>query len=126
MKNNSETKKFRAEDALPLLSDKAQIAWAKLNEVAGPGYTWMVDGKVLACGGIRNCGVGEVWGVLSPEAKKKKKELLRISRDTFEEMIKSLNLWQVFATTKDISPEQANFLEHLGFEKSECFVYVRK
>lgn len=122
----NETKKFRAEDALPLLTEKDQIAWAKLNEVAGPGYTWMVDGKVLGCGGIRNCGVGEAWAVFSAEAKDRKKELLRLSRETFEEMIKTLNLWQIFATTKDITAEQANFLEHLGFEKSECYIYVRK
>lgn len=122
----NDIKKFRMEDALQILSEKDQIAWAKLNEVAGPGFTWMIDGKVLACGGIRTFGVGEAWAVFSPDAKDKKKEMLRLSKDKFKEMIESLNLWQVFATTKDISPEQANFLEHLGFEKSECYIYVRK
>jgi len=113
------------EDALELLTEPEDIAWAKLNEVAGTGLTWMKDGKVLGCGGIRNCGVGEAWAVFSPEAKEGKKDLLKLSRANFEEMIKKLNLWQVFATIKDISPQQANFLEHLGFVKSECYVYVR-
>lgn len=121
-----EIKKYRMEDALQILTEPADIAWAKLNEVVGLGFTGMVGGKVLGCGGIRNCGVGEAWAIFSPEAKEMKKELLRLTRDNFREIIKSLNLWQVFATTKDISPQQANFLEHLGFEKSECYIYVRK
>lgn len=124
--NDIEPRPYRMEDALQLLTDPNDIAWAKLNEVAGTGKTFVKDGKVLGCGGVRNCGVGEAWAIISPDAKGMKKELLRLTRDNFEEMIKTLNLWQVFATTKDISPQQANFLEHLGFEKSECYVYVRK
>ncbi len=120
-----EIKRYRAEDALQLLTEPADIAFAKLNEVAGPGFTGMKDGKVLGCGGIRTFGVGSAWAVFSPEAKGTKKDLLRLTRDNFNEIIESLKLWQVFATTKDISPQQANFLEHLGFEKSECYVYRR-
>ena len=124
--NDVETRKYRMEDALQILTEPAEIAWAKLNEIAGPGFTGTVDGKVIGCGGIRVYGVGSIWGVFSQEAKGRKKDLLRIARDSLKEIIETANLWQVFATTKDVSPQQANFLEHLGFEKSECYIYIRK
>lgn len=124
--SNIEIRPYRMEDALQILTEPVDIAFAKLNEVAGVGFTAMVEGKVLGCGGIRTFGVGEAWGVFSPEFKERKKDMLRLSRDNFREMIKSQNLWNVFATTRDISPQQANFLEHLNFKKSECYIYVRK
>lgn len=123
--DNIEIKPYRMEDALRLLKDPDEIAWAKLNEVAGPGFTGMFDGKVLGCGGIRIYGVGEAWAIFSPEAKERKKELLRQVRSKFKEMIKTANLWQIIATTRNLTPQQANFLEHLGFEKSECYIYRR-
>lgn len=124
---------YKAEDALQIISDPDEIMWAKLHEIAGPGFTGLKDGKVLGCGGIRINGIGEIWGVFSPEVKDRtigfsriKKDLLEQSQNKVREMIKATNLWQVIATTKNISPQQANFLEHLGFEKSECYVYIRK
>jgi hypothetical protein len=122
----NDVRKYRMEDALPLMEDKELIAWAKLNEVAGPGFTWFADEKVMGCGGIRTAGIGEAWAVFSPEVKSCKKDLLILTRENFKHIIEQLNLWQVFATTKDISPEQSNFLEHLGFVKRECYVYIRK
>jgi len=126
MANKVEIKPYRMEDALQILTEPEDIAFAKLNEVAGPGFTGMLDGKVLGCGGIRINGLGEAWAVFSPEAKGMKKELLRQSKERFKDMIKLNNLWQIIATTKDISPQQANFLEHLGFEKTECYIYNKK
>ncbi len=117
---------YKTEDALQILDDPAKIAWAKLNEVAGPGFTWIENGKVLACGGIRTCGIGEIWAAFSPEAKKKKKTLLGKARSKIEDMIESARLWTIVAPVKDITPQQANFLEHIGFKKCTCYIYTRK
>jgi len=122
----NEIRKYRMEDALEILSDKEQIAFAMLNEVAGPGFTWFKDKKVMGCGGVRVTGVGEAWAVFSEDAIKSKKDLLKLTAENFKSIIETMNLWQVFATAKDMTQEQANFLEHLGFEKCECFIYVRK
>lgn len=121
-----EVKPYRMEDALQLLKSPGEIAWAKLNEVSGPGFSGWLDGKLLGCGGIRVYGLGEAWAIFSPEAKDDMKiELFRQARKKLKEMIKSNNLWQVIATTRNITAQQANFLEHLGFEKSECYIYRR-
>ena len=49
------------------------VRWALFKKIAGPAYT-VVDpeGQIVGCGGVHNLwpGVGEVWMVLSPLAKK--------------------------------------------------------
>ena len=123
---NLNIRPYKQEDALEILTDPEEKSWAKLNEVSGPGVTYEYEGKIVAVAGIRTHGIGEIWASFTDTAKGSKRILLKESKQQVMKMMKSENLWQVIATTKNITPQQAIFLKHLGFEKCECYVKIRE
>ena len=113
---------YKQEDALELLTDHKEKAWAKVNEAYGPGVTYELDGKVIACAGIRTYGLGEIWAVFGDEAKEIKFTLGKESRRQVREMMEKQGLWLVIATCDEkCTQTQRDFLEFLGFEKVECY-----
>lgn len=126
LENDITSRPYKAEDALEIVNDSDELNWAKVNEAFGPGITYKKGDRIVSCAGIRTRGLGEIWGVFTNEAKGAKKELLKQSRIQIKNMMDSEKLWKVIATTENISKQQANFLEHLGFVKSECYIYIRK
>ena len=122
-----ETKPFEVDHATEILSDPDDIRWARINFAAGPGFTLLQDGKVMGCGGVRTCGCGEAWATFSPEAKRSvRKSMFEQTKAGLLQIMDSEKLWHVVAGSAGLTDEQANFLEHLGFVRSECYVYIRK
>lgn len=112
---------------MPLLTDPEEKAWAKINEAYGPGATYELDGKVIACAGIRTYGLGEIWGVFSDKAKDIKFTLGKESKRQLHAMMEQEDLDQVIATVDSrCTKTQRDFLEFLGFQKVECFVIRRE
>lgn len=118
---------YRQEDALGLLEKHDDKAWALTNEAYGPGVTYELDGKVIACAGIRTYGMGEIWAVFSDDAKGIKFTLGKESIKQVREMMEAKDLWLVIATVDENTTQaQRDFLEFLGFEKVECYAYRKE
>jgi len=118
---------YRQEDALNILTDHKEKAWAKVNEAYGPGVTYELDGHIVACAGIRTYGMGEIWACFADEAKELKFTLCKESKKQIMEMMEMHGLWMVIATVDDkCTKEQRDFIEFLGFEKVECYVYRKE
>ena len=115
---------YRQEDALEILTDPKERAWAKLNEVSGPGVTYELDGEVAAVAGIRTYGIGEIWASFANKAKEFKHTLLRESKRQLLKMMTQKDLWLVIATVDEgITEKQERFLKALGFTKTTCWTY---
>lgn len=100
-------------------ADKRYIA--NVNSITGSAEAYIEDGKLLAVGGIRYCGIGEAWLMSNPEIRKDRKfTLFREAKEALETQRQSLNLWRIFADAR----LTANFLEHLGFEKSNTHIWT--
>lgn len=118
---------YKQEDALGLLDDPEEKAWALVNETYGPGVTYEMDGKVIACAGIRTLGMGEIWAVFGDGAKGIKFTLGKEAKKQVLDMMDENGLWLVIATVDDeVSVPQRRFLEMLGFTKTECYTYRRE
>ena len=114
---------YKQEDALELLTDERERSWAKINEAYGPGLTYELDGKIVACSGVRTHGMGEIWAVFGPDAKELKFTLGKESKRALLKWIEEHDLFQVIATVDETtSQKQRDFLEFLGFAKVECYL----
>ena len=115
------------EDALKLLTDHKEKAWAKINEAYGPGITYELDGEVVACAGVRTFGMGEIWACFNGKAKELKFTLCKESKKQIMQMMEMNQLWMIIATVDEkCTPQQREFIEFLGFEKVECYVYRKE
>lgn len=115
---------YRQEDALGILESHDDKSWALINETYGPGVTYEQDGKVIACAGIRTYGMGEIWAVFSDDAKGIKFTLGKESIKQLHEMMETKDLWLVIATVDETTTQaQREFLEFLGFTKTETYTY---
>ena len=115
-------KAYNPEDAIKLCGDESKRPEANLNQSAGSAYSLFLDKELIACGGVRIYGVGEMWLVTNDECRKKHiKTILRASREQIDLMVRENSLWRLLAET-EISE---NFLEHLGFVKSKKRLYTR-
>ena len=124
MTNQLTIRKYKQEDALGILKDHDEKAWALINETYGPGVTYELDGKVVACAGIRTYGMGEIWAVFADDAKGLKFTLGKESKKQLREMMEAKDLWLVIATVDEtLTEEQRGFLEFLGFVKTECYCF---
>ena len=131
------TQKMKVEDFIAVIEANAEVypefstlpketkvMIANVNICTGTAVSYFKDGKFWAVGGIRYIGLGEAWGISSPEARREltKSELRYIKKEIVERQRDELNLWRVFAVNK-ISE---NFLEHLGFAKQDnIFLWTR-
>ena len=117
-------REYKQEDALGLLKDHNEKAWALINETYGPGVTYELDGKVIACAGIRTYGMGEIWAVFADDAKGLKFTLGKESKKQLREMMEAKDLWLVIATVDENTTQaQRDFLEFLGFTKTETYTF---
>lgn len=111
--------KFTPADIAIITGDRTRASIANHNCVAGPGYTVLVDGKPIACGGIRVHGCGVAWFAFSKEAEKEHlKTIIREAKKKLEEMQRENELCEVFAVSEDTD----TWLKHLGFKKKDIFV----
>ncbi len=118
---------YEQADALELLTEPEERAWAKVNEAYGPGITYELDGKVVACAGIRTFGMGEIWAVFGDKAKEFKFALGKEAKKQVLEMMEEHDLWMVIATVDEkTSQQQREFLEFLGFTKTETYTYRKE
>lgn len=119
-------RQYRQEDALELLTDEEERSWAKINEAYGPALTYELDGKVVACSGIRTHGMGEIWAVFGEGAKELKFTLGKESKRALKKWMEENDLFLVIATVdKTLTKEQREFLEFLGFTKTETYTFRR-
>lgn len=118
----TEIKLYNPQDAIELCGDPTKLPEAKLNQTAGPAYSLFLDKKLIACGGVRCYGVGELWLGTNDEFREKYiKEIIRVSREQIDFMIRENHLWRLVAETES----RENFLEHLGFKESEKKLFTR-
>jgi hypothetical protein len=102
-------------------ADVERLNGAIINQISGPAFTLVEDGKILGCGGIRTAGIGQAWAYFSRDAlKDKPRTILQESRAAMNEMIAENRIYRVYA-----DPEAGDdWFKHLGFVKQEK-VFVR-
>lgn len=113
--------KFSVDDACCILGSNDEINTARINQIAGPAYTAVIDGKPVGCGGVRVAGVGEAWALYSEQTKETRKELLRHTRYWMDRIIREESLWRLWSECPEQLPNR-NFLEHVGFAKVQAFL----
>lgn len=118
------TELFLPEHLIALCKENADVERlnsAIINQISGPAFTLIEDGKILGCGGLRVAGVAQAWAYFSTDAlKDKPKTILKESRAAVNEMIAENRIYRVYA---DPDADDSWF-EHLGFVKQEK-VFVR-
>ena len=111
--------KFSVEDAIRIggveLSDVA-----RLNQIAGPCFSAIVDGNVVGCGGVRISGVGEAWALYGDKAKEMKLSLLKQTRIWLETIMREHSLHRIWSECPDMPNE--NFIKHLNFRKLDAYL----
>ena len=96
--------------------DPAHLNAAIVSQISGPAYA-MIEGKVvLAIGGVRVQGIGQAWAMLSPEARKHPKDVLRAARQVIAESMAAERLYRVYAEATVDAPA---WFEHLGFIRQD-------
>jgi hypothetical protein len=93
--------------------EKWVIGW----KTEGPAVTIVIDGKIVACGGVTltEWNKGEAWTLFSSLLYKYPKTCFKVSRDTINKIIEDKKLTRVQALASPIHPETQTFLQHLGF-----------
>lgn len=115
-------KPYDPQDAVDLCDDETVRAQADLNRLAGPAYSLFLDKKIIACGGVRIYGVGEMWMLTNDENRKNHiKEILRASKKQIDKMIRKQKLWRIMAERN----ETGAWLKHLGFKESDKRLFTR-
>lgn len=119
-----EIRPFKAEDAEGVVQDAIERTWAEYNEVAGPAFTGLIDGKVAGCGGIRIHGIGEVWAAFAPDAPKR--DVLECTRKYLMQIIEEKKLYRLYAFPKPYTAKAEHFAEHLGFKKMTAYIWTKE
>lgn len=110
---------------------------AHLNELAGKGYTARLEGKVIICAGITAYwpGVGEVWGLFSPDVKKFRLASIQNIIIYLNELLDEGEYRYVQSAPRASFPAGISLLQQLGFKRKctlkkyapdggDCFLYV--
>ena len=122
-----ETRKFRAEDMLEVISGETKEYGlemysneeiAKQTEKDGLSITGIVDGVIVGCGGIRKLwdGVGECWLILSPDVDRYAVSAYICIRDGFEKLMAENNFIRLQAYGRMDFPKAHTLFKHLGFK----------
>ena len=96
--------------------------WAEIN-ASNPAVTVFVDDTIVFASGIRlgthkDGTVGNIWTVLTPEAKKHKREVLIAERLLAQLWIKGYNLKWLYSDSRKGFRESQTLLEHCGFTRT--------
>jgi len=117
--------KFSVEDACHLLGSNDELDTARINLVTGPAYSAYLNNQLVACGGIRVRGIGEVWAIYSEKAREdnftRNKQIVVNTRAWLDRIIRDERLWRVWSESPQAKPNQ-NFLEHMRFRKLPAFL----
>jgi len=94
-------------------------ARAKEREGSGLCYSGYVDGKLVGCGGVDLYwnGVGEIWMVLSKDAKEVPLHTMKGVRAIFDKVLQENDLWRIQAAARCDFPEACRIVEMLGLTK---------
>lgn len=128
--NNVTIRPYRAVDAIELKAKSGIFGanyWcnfeqdAKSAELSGPGYTAMMNGEIIGCGGVRVFwnGCGEAWALFPPEIKHLKRELITLTKEYLDLIVRAYKLRWIQATPKKSFNGSVILLKHLGF-KFKC------
>jgi hypothetical protein len=100
---------------------QAGLNAACLNQISGPAFTLMDDGKVLAIGGIQVQGIGQAWAMLSEEARPRDvvEAVIPAARAAIERAMAQEKLFRVFAWASVDAP---GWFKRLGFVPQQLFV----
>ncbi len=111
---------------------------AREREKNGMCLTGVVNGEIVACGGIDPMfsGVGEVWLLLTPETDKYPIATFEIIRDGLDKIIEDSKLHRVQAWGRIGFDRAHTLFKHLGFEvegrarsytpdKVDCLLYAK-
>ena len=112
----TEIKPFLPADAAIILGDRNCTEDANYNHATGPGFTLLKDNRPIASAGIRIYGVGELWAILSDEAKDKNiLSFMKKFRKQLEDTKRAEKIAKLYAesTVSDI------FIEHFGLTKRD-------
>lgn len=110
---------YSPKDALKLI--ECSPIQANFNQIAGPANSFFSeDGELLACGGVREFGVGEAWLMCSDKVKgSMKKTLLETTAFVIDKYIRENRYWKLYADSEN----NGNFLKHVGFKPIQTFVW---
>jgi len=91
--------------------------WAEMNELQGPAFTGLYEGKIVGCAGIRVLwpGVGEAWAIFSPEIVNLKQEAYHYVLKFLSQIVDDWKLHRVQAQARTDFPLASKYLEGLGF-----------
>lgn len=113
-----EVRGFNPKDAIAIMG--CSELQASINQNAGEARSYFYQGKLVACGGVREYGVGEPWLIIDAETARKNATLLiRALRDQMDAIVRQQKLWRMFAETKT----NGTLLKHLGFEEKPAFFW---
>jgi RimJ/RimL family protein N-acetyltransferase len=82
-------------------------------------FSLLDDNTVMACGGVYRLweGVGEVWMVLSKDARKMPITVSRCTLAAFETIMENNDLWRVQASVHANDEKAYRFADWCGFEE---------
>lgn len=123
-----ETRAFLPDDYVRLSAHAPTIRGLNVRKVAnaaaeaGPGFTMLADGQVVACAGVILCaypGVGKAWSLIGREARHYGVYLTRRVMRGLAGIVRDHHLWRVDAECVADDERAAEWLEYMGF-KQEC------
>lgn len=115
-------KPYDPNDAIKLCGDESKRDAANLNQSAGPAFSLFLDKKIIACGGVRIYGLGEMWMLTTDEYRKKHiKSIMRATKEQIDLMVRENHLWRLMAERNEADA----WLKHLGFKESDKRLFTR-
>ena len=109
---------------------------ARFNIDSGPAYTAVLDGRVVAAGGVRliRAGLGEIWIVVSKDIGRNYvflKEAMTAMRNMTEILAETFGLREIRTTSRPGFPQSQSLLKHLGFRRlrrlwRSQYIFVRR
>lgn len=98
--------------------------WAEANEFGGVGFTGIYQGQMLFAAGIRRVrdGVGDMWAVITPQARQCLKDVIRSQRVMLGIVALEMNLKRLRADSRIGFKESQRLLEAMGFTKKRVML----
>lgn len=92
--------------------------WAATHGGYGPGYTFMHQGRIIACAGVTLYwpGVGEVWATFSEWLHEYQKEVVILTGRVLDDLQAAGCLWRMQCVVAADNEVGRRYVEHFGFE----------